>query len=95
MDAVNITQLGHQAAGVADGLVYAPLTLPGEVVTGHLAGQQPRRMRVIVPSLECVEAPCTHFKVCGGCQLQHASELFDAIFKTNIVLTTLAGQGWR
>ena len=93
MDAVNITQLCHQADGVAEGLVYAPLTLPGEVVTGHLEGQQLRGMRVIVPSLERVAALCTLFKVCGGGQLQHASELFDAIFKTNIVLTALAGQG--
>ena len=32
----NIQRLGHHGDGIAPGPVFAPLTLPGEVVTGTL-----------------------------------------------------------
>ncbi|NOD33326.1 MULTISPECIES: class I SAM-dependent RNA methyltransferase [unclassified Ruegeria] len=88
-----ITRLGHQGDGIADGPVYAPRTLPGEVVSGTLTGQVLTDIRVETPSEDRVKAPCRHYKACGGCQLQHASDAFVADWKLEIVRTALAAQG--
>lgn len=88
-----ITRLGHQGDGIADGPVYAPRTLPGEVISGTLLGQFLSDIRVETPSDQRVKAPCRHFKSCGGCQLQHASDGFVADWKVDVVRTALAAQG--
>ncbi len=88
-----ILRLGHQGDGIADGPIYAPRTLPGEVVSGILEGSQLTDIRVITPSDQRVKAPCRHYKACGGCQLQHASDPFVADWKVGVVRTALAAQG--
>ncbi|WP_170326148.1 class I SAM-dependent RNA methyltransferase [Ruegeria arenilitoris] len=88
-----ITRLGHQGDGIADGPVYAPRTLPGEVVSGTLVGQLLTDIRVEVPSDQRVKAPCRHYKACGGCQLQHAADDFVADWKVAVVRNALAAQG--
>jgi 23S rRNA (uracil1939-C5)-methyltransferase len=40
-----------------------------------------------------VAPPCRHFKSCGGCQLQHASDAFVADWKVDVVRTALAAHG--
>ncbi|WP_171171487.1 class I SAM-dependent RNA methyltransferase [Ruegeria sp. HKCCA0370] len=87
-----ITRLGHQGDGIADGPVYAPRTLPGEIVSGTLVGQQVTDIRVETPSEHRVKAPCRHYKACGGCQLQHASDAFVADWKMQIVRKALMAQ---
>ena len=93
MDQFTITRLGHQADGIAAGPVFAPRTLPGEVITGKLDGQALRDVQIITPSQHRVAAPCVHFKTCGGCQLQHASDPFVADFKTDVVRKALLAKG--
>ncbi|MTH99927.1 class I SAM-dependent RNA methyltransferase [Roseibium sp. RKSG952] len=88
-----ILRLGHQGDGIADGPVYAPRTLPGEVVSGTLVGTLLNDIRVNTPSDDRVKAPCRHYKACGGCQLQHASDTFVADWKVEVVRTALAAQG--
>ncbi|WP_170468270.1 class I SAM-dependent RNA methyltransferase [Ruegeria arenilitoris] len=88
-----ITRLGHQGDGIADGPIYAPRTLPSEVVTGTLVGQVLSGIRVETPSDQRVKAPCRHYKSCGGCQLQHAADAFVADWKVEVVRTALAAQG--
>lgn len=88
-----ITRLGQQGDGIADGPVYAPLTLPGEVVTGTLDGNRLTDIRIETPSPDRVSAPCRHFRSCGGCQLQHASDEFVAGWKTDVVATALGAHG--
>ncbi len=88
-----INRLGHQGDGIADGPVYAPRTLPGEVVSGTLLGQFLSDIRVETPSDQRVKAPCRHYKACGGCQLQHASDAFVADWKVDVVRTALSAQG--
>ncbi len=88
-----INRLGHQGDGIADGPVYVPRTLPGEVVSGTLVGQLLEDMRVETPSDQRVKAPCRHYKACGGCQLQHASDAFVADWKVEIVRAALSAQG--
>ncbi|KIC40395.1 RNA methyltransferase [Ruegeria sp. ANG-R] len=88
-----IIRLGHQGDGIADGPIYAPRTLPGEVVSGILLGQFLSDIRVETPSDQRVKAPCRHYKACGGCQLQHAADEFVADWKVAVVRNALAAQG--
>ncbi len=88
-----ITRLGHQGDGIAEGPVFAPRTLPGEVVSGTTVGQLLTEIRVETPSDQRVKAPCRHYKSCGGCQLQHASDAFVADWKVEIVRKALDAQG--
>lgn len=92
MNDLTIKRLGHQGDGIADGAdgdIYLPFTLPGEVVefdANHF-------VRIVTPSSDRVKAPCRHFKTCGGCALQHGADAFVAAFKTDIIRTALAAQG--
>ena len=88
-----ILRLGHQGDGIADGPVFAPRTLPSEVVTGRLEGSQLTEIRIDTPSPDRVRAPCAHYRACGGCQLQHALDDFVADWKQEIVRTALTAQG--
>lgn len=93
MTTVTIERLGQQGDGVAAGPIYAPMTLPGEEVTGILIGDMLSDVRIERPSDRRVSAPCPHFRSCGGCQLQHADPEFVADFKRGIVVTALEVQG--
>jgi 23S rRNA (uracil1939-C5)-methyltransferase len=88
-----IERLGHHGDGIAEGPVFAPRTLPGEVVSGTLDGQTLGDIRINQPSPDRVAPPCRHYKSCGGCQLQHASDSFVAAWKTDVVARALAANG--
>lgn len=87
-----VTSLGHQGDGIAAGPVYIPRTLPGEIVSGEVTDGRVDAPRIIAPSPDRVTAPCAHFKSCGGCQLQHASDDFVARWKTERVRDALKKQ---
>ena len=93
MNRHRIIRLGQQGDGIADGPLYAPLTLPGEVVTGDQEGDRLSNVKIETPSPDRVAAPCRHFRSCGGCQLQHASDSFLAGWKVGIVTAALAAHG--
>lgn len=88
-----IKHLGVQGDGVADGPLFVPLALPGEVVTGRLDGSTLRDVKVLSPSDRRVAPPCRHFKSCGGCQLQHADDAFVAEWKVDVVRRALEAHG--
>ena len=91
-----IDRLGHHGDGIAlgpDGPVFVSQMLPGEEVTGDLAGDRLTNTRIVTPSDQRVRPPCVHAKTCGGCLLQHASDGFVAGWKVDIVKSALAGQG--
>ncbi len=90
---LRIDRVGLQGDGVAEGPIFAPLALPGEVVKGRVEGKHLRDMRVVEPSSDRVAPPCRHFKSCGGCQLQHASDAFVARWKQQVVERALAANG--
>ena len=90
---VTIDRLGHLGHGIAPGPVYVPGTLPGEVVEGTLDGDRLLDPKIVTPSTDRVKPPCRHARSCGGCQLQHASDVFVAGWKQQVVETALAGQG--
>ncbi|MFP4275279.1 MAG: class I SAM-dependent RNA methyltransferase, partial [Paracoccaceae bacterium] len=93
MEQYRIQRLGHRGDGVAEGPVYAPLTLPGELVEAVRHGDRLDDIRVAEPSADRVRPPCRHFRSCGGCQLQHASDGFVADWKRASVVSALAMQG--
>ncbi|SFB11517.1 23S rRNA m(5)U-1939 methyltransferase [Poseidonocella pacifica] len=93
MSIYEIERLGHQGDGIAAGPVFAPRTLPGEHVTGQLAGDRLSDIRIVEPSAERVAAPCRHYKSCGGCHLQHASDGFVETWKADVVRHALKAQG--
>jgi 23S rRNA (uracil1939-C5)-methyltransferase len=91
-----IERLGHLGHGIASGPqgpVYVPGTLPGEEVSGDLAGDRLENVRIVTPSADRVRPPCAHARACGGCQLQHASDAFVADWKRQVVCTALSAQG--
>jgi 23S rRNA (uracil1939-C5)-methyltransferase len=85
MSEFHIRRLGMQGDGVADGPVFAPLTLPGEVVSGTQRGNTLTDVRIVTPSDQRISPACRHFKACGGCQLQHASDPLVSGWKTDVV----------
>jgi 23S rRNA (uracil1939-C5)-methyltransferase len=93
MEQFRIIRLGHQGDGIAQGPIFAPLTLPDEIVTGTLDGKTLRDIKIVAPSDHRVKPPCSHFKSCGGCQLMHASDEFVAEWKVDVVRTALAAHG--
>lgn len=93
MTQLTIIRLGHLGDGIAASdqgtPVFAPLTLPGEVITGEIEGDRIAAPSVITPSTERVKAPCPHYKSCGGCSLMHASDAFVAQWKTGVITKAL------
>jgi 23S rRNA (uracil1939-C5)-methyltransferase len=90
---LEILRLGHRGDGVAEGPIYAPLTLPGECVEGVVTGDRMAAPAILASSPHRVAPPCRHFGECGGCLLQHASAPFLADWKRNRVAEALAAAG--
>ena len=90
---LTITRLGHHGDGIADGPIFAPRTLPGEVIEGEIEGDRIAIPKIVTPSPNRVAAPCRHYKSCGGCALQHASDAFVEDWKQGVVRAALAAQG--
>jgi 23S rRNA (uracil1939-C5)-methyltransferase len=90
---VTIERLGHLGHGISTGPIYAPGTLPGEVVEGTPDGDRLLEVKILTPSPDRVRPPCRHARACGGCQLQHGSDAFVSHWKQQVVEHALAGQG--
>jgi 23S rRNA (uracil1939-C5)-methyltransferase len=88
-----IERLGLHGDGIAEGPVFAPRTLPGEVVDGAISGDRLEAIKIVTPSSDRVAAPCAHYKGCGGCALQHASDAFVAEWKQDVVRSALVAHG--
>ncbi len=86
---LTVARLGHLGDGIAEtaaGPVYLPRMLPGEVVSDD-------GTHILTPSPDRVRPPCPHYRRCGGCALQHASDGFVANWKAEVVRTALAAHG--
>ncbi len=84
-----IERLDRGGEGVAPGPVRVPLALPGEIVTGELRSGRIPVPRILKSSPDRVCPPCRHFRSCGGCALQHASDNFVRGWKKQIVRDAL------
>jgi 23S rRNA (uracil1939-C5)-methyltransferase len=111
-----VASLNSDAEGVVrDGkAAFVTGALPGELVvyqrlTQHKSHDEARLIEVIEPSLSRIEPRCKHFKLCGGCALQHVdhaeqlrikdSELREALQRVGQVepqqwLEPLHGAAW-
>lgn len=87
-----IMELGHRGDGVAPGPIYVAQSLPGELVDGEIEAGRIASPRILRPSDQRVSAPCRHFKRCGGCSVQHASDAFVAAWKRDSVAQALRAQ---
>lgn len=90
---ITITRLGHHGDGIADGPIFAPRTLPHEVLEGVVAGDRMDAPRILTPSADRVRPPCPHYKTCGGCGLLHARDGFVTDWKQGVIVQALAAQG--
>lgn len=88
-----IRRLGHHGDGIADGPIFAPRTLPGEVVDGVLDGDTLTKPKILEPSDQRVKAPCPTYNTCGGCSVQHASDPFVREWKVDVVRSALRSRG--
>lgn len=90
---VIIERLGHQGDGLSREGTRVARALPGEVVEGDVQGGRIEAPRILTPSADRIAAPCRHYKSCGGCALQHASDDFVADWKQSIVRNALEARG--
>ena len=84
-----IIRLGHHGDGIAKGPVFAARTLPDEIIEGEVINERISTPKIITPSTDRIAASCRHYKSCGGCALQHASDKFVADWKTAVVTSAL------
>lgn len=82
MKITGLTLSGHGQA--EDGSRW-PRVLPGEEIDAE--------GRIERPSADRVAAPCRHYKACGGCAMQHASDAFVAQWKAGVVERAISARG--
>ncbi|MDP3492626.1 MAG: class I SAM-dependent RNA methyltransferase [Hyphomonadaceae bacterium] len=90
---LTIDRLGAQGDGIAtlDGKqIFAPLTLPGEIITAEIDRDRARVIEITTPSPDRVAARCSHYGECGGCSLQHLADARYLEFKREQVVTALS-----
>ena len=88
-----IDRIGAQGDGVAEGPLFASLTLPGERVSVRLSGDRAELVEVLQPSPDRVIPPCPHFGACGGCAPQHWAAKPYLAWKSELIASELARQG--
>jgi 23S rRNA (uracil1939-C5)-methyltransferase len=86
---VLVASIGAQGDGLGDG-VHIPFSLPGERLEIETEGDHGRIVRILEPSRDRIEAPCSHFGDCGGCALQHWSPEPYLTWKVERIRSTLA-----
>jgi 23S rRNA (uracil1939-C5)-methyltransferase len=87
---LRIEALGAQGDGIAAGPIYAPLTLPGELVAAQVSGDRAEVVEILEASRDRVTPPCPHFGDCGGCSLQHWAGAPYLAWKSDLVRQALA-----
>jgi 23S rRNA (uracil1939-C5)-methyltransferase len=94
-----IERLGQRGDGIADGAngpIYVPGTLPGEMVDVEAMPGQPDRRRLVKvenASAQRIEPICRHFGICGGCALQHLDAQTYRAWKRDLIIMALSQAG--
>jgi len=97
---VAIESIGVRGDGIAyhaGERIYVPLTAPGDVVRARLGarrgeGRDAAVIELLAPGARARPA-CAHFGVCGGCALQHLSEIAYAEAKRAWLAAALRQHG--
>jgi 23S rRNA (uracil1939-C5)-methyltransferase len=90
---LTIARVAGQGDGVAEtpaGPVFAPLTLPDEVVRGELRDGRLESIEVLEASTDRVAPVSPHYGDCGGCSLQHWANSPYLAWKRDQVVAALA-----
>jgi 23S rRNA (uracil1939-C5)-methyltransferase len=98
---LEILEVGARGDGVAEEngqRYFVPFTLPGETVEAAPLGKRgegitAELIEVLVPSRHREAPPCAHFKVCGGCALQHWRRDTYAAWKVGLITRALKQRG--
>ncbi len=95
---VTIDRLGAQGDGTArinGQIVHVPLALPGDRINLKYDTKTLRSagFSILSPGPARISAPCVHFSVCGGCQLQHFSETAYRTWKRGLVVDAVVRAG--
>jgi 23S rRNA (uracil1939-C5)-methyltransferase len=98
---LDILEVGARGDGVAEEngqRYFVPFTLPGETVEAEPLGKRgegitAELIEVIAPSRHREVPPCAHFKVCGGCALQHWRRDAYIAWKVGLVARALKQRG--
>lgn len=98
---VLIHDMSHDGRGVAKlagKTVFVTGALTDEVVDVQITLQksqyaQAKCVSIVEPSPHRIEPKCSHFLVCGGCQLQHLSFENQLVFKQNQLIRSLVKAG--
>ncbi len=98
---LDILEVGARGDGVAEEngqRYFVPFTLPGETVEAEPLGKRGEGItadliEVLAPSRHREVPPCAHFKVCGGCSLQHWRRDAYTAWKVGLITRALKQRG--
>lgn len=95
-ETLTISHIGGQGDGVARterGPVFAPLTLPGEVIRAEVRDGRAETVEIVTPSPDRIAPVSPHYGDCGGCSLQHWASGPYLEWKREQVRAALAREG--
>lgn len=95
-ETLTISHIGGQGDGVARterGPVFAPLTLPGEIVRATVVDGRAEAVEILTPSPERIAPVSPQYGDCGGCSLQHWASGPYLEWKREQVLLALTREG--
>lgn len=96
MQTLTIARMGHQGDGIADtadGPVFVPGALPGEVVAAEVKDGRAERFDLIEASADRRSIHSQTYAECGVAPLQHWAEEPYLAWKREVVIQTLAREG--
>ena len=95
-ETLTISHIGGQGDGVARterGPVFAPLTLPGEVIRAEVRDGRAEAVEIVTSSPDRIAPVSPHYGDCGGCSLQHWAAGPYLAWKREQVRAALAREG--
>ncbi len=98
---LDIREIGVRGDGIADlegQRYFVPFSLPGETVEAEPRDKRGEGiaadlLEVLAPSRHREAPPCAHFRVCGGCALQHWRRDAYTAWKVELIVRALAQRG--
>lgn len=98
---ISIHSFGENGEGIGDYLeqkIYVDGAIPGErvaiqITSSHKNYAHAKIIDILTPSSHRVKPICTHFGVCGGCQIMHVEYPQQLILKQNKVIKALEQYG--
>ncbi len=97
METLTIARVGGQGDGIAQtpgGLVFAPLTLPGETIRAEtIKDGRAEGVEILTPSPDRIAPVSPQYGDCGGCSLQHWASGPYLEWKREQVRLALAREG--